>query len=352
MQKVKRPQHIARKEHARYLNTLESNVFKLEQEVTRLKKVVAEQEQQLPSTPDFAMTFVEKQATLSKHHADLDEMNARLEAELKRFKEASTEDRTINVKETYAERLATLDERIAKAQEFKFTLETYRAEIDTRRRALSEKASDIDEAKANHADRLDKAAKSKQILAKLKQELENEVAAIEAKLYVQKRESEKLTQILDDRNKYMEGVQRHLKVHSLPILTAEVKYLLEEFKMHTPEFMAARAEFAEMRRKYLAASKSPIIKFDALPKVMVGEGELWERINSEAEEMERIEQQRQSELERQTQQEEQAEQAEATACCEPEDYAQEDNCYADAAPEETQDKDVESAPAPDAAQNE
>lgn len=103
-----------------------------EKEVEKMRKAIAAQEQQLAAIPDFAITFVEKQMKLNKHHADLDDINKRLDEELKKLKDVPIEDRTAAVQETYTQRIATLDERIAKAREFKTTLEAHQKEIDER----------------------------------------------------------------------------------------------------------------------------------------------------------------------------------------------------------------------------
>lgn len=286
MQKVKRPQHIARKEHARYINELERNVVMKEKEVEKMRKAIAAQEQQLAAIPDFAITFVEKQMKLNKHHADLDDINKRLDEELKKLKDVPIEDRTAAVQETYTQRIATLDERIAKAREFKTTLEAHQKEIDEKKLLLDSRASDIEAAKASHSEKLTKISASKHVLAELKQKLEAERSSVESKLHTQKRESEKITRVLERRNAYMESVQKHLKENSVAIMAEQVKRLLEDFKTYTPPFMAARAEFLSVRRRYLATSKSPLTVYDPLPRVVIGEGELWEKIDMEARNME------------------------------------------------------------------
>lgn len=251
-----------------------------------MRKAIAAQEQQLAAIPDFAITFVEKQMKLSKHHADLDDINKRLDEELKKLRDVPIEDRTAVVQETYTQRIATLDERIAKAREFKTTLEAHQKEIDEKKLFLDNRASDIEAAKANHSEKLTKISASKHVLAELKQKLEAERSSIESKLHTQKRESEKITRVLERRNAYMESVQKHLKENSIAIMAEQVKHLLEDFKTYTPLFMAARAEFLSVRRRYLAASKSPLTVYDPLPRVVIGEGELWEKIDMEARELE------------------------------------------------------------------
>lgn len=282
MQKVKRPQHIARKEHARYLNELERNVILKEKEVEKMRKTIAAQEEQLATLPDFAITFVEKQMKLNKQHADLDEINKRLHEELKRVKDIPIENHAAAAQETYTQRIATLDERIAKAREFKELLEAHKKDIDEKKLLLDDRASDVELAKANHADKLNKINASKQVLADLRKKLEAERSTVESKLYTQKRESEKITRVLERRNAYMAGVQKHLKENPLPVMTEQLKRLLDDFKLCTPKFMAARSEFLAVRRKYLEASKSPLTVYDPLPKVTIGEGELWEKIDADA----------------------------------------------------------------------
>ncbi|ESU43392.1 Chromosome segregation ATPase [Giardia duodenalis] len=286
MQKVKRPQYIARKEHARYLNELERQVVSKGMEVDKMRKDIELQEKRLAITPDFAITFVEKQAQLTKYHADLDLINKRLDEELKKLRDTPIEDRATAAQETYAQHLADLDEKIAKAREFKATLETHQKDIDEKKLLLDTKASDVEAAKVNDSEKRSKIEASKQILAELRPKLEAERSSVEAKLHTQKRESEKIARTLERRNTYMKGVQRHLKENSIAIMTEQVKRLLEDFRTHTPEFMAARTEFVYTRRKYLEASGTPLIVYDPPPRVIIGEGELWEKIDAEARELE------------------------------------------------------------------
>lgn len=286
MQKVKRPQHIARKEHARYLNELERSVIVKEKEVEKMRKTIATQEEQLATLPDFAITFLEKQMKLSKQHADLDEINKKLTEELKRIKDIPIENHAAAAQETYMQRIATLDERITKAREFKELLEAHQKDINEKKLLLDDKVSDVEAAKSSHADKLNKINASKHVLAELKKKLEAERSTIKSKLYAQKRESEKITHILERNNAYMASVQKHLKENPLPVMTKELKCLLDDFKLCTPTFMAAREEFLAVRKKYLEASKSPLTVYSPLPKVTIGEGEMWEKIDAEARELE------------------------------------------------------------------
>ncbi|KWX14620.1 Chromosome segregation ATPase [Giardia duodenalis assemblage B] len=286
MQKVKRPQYIARKEHARYLNELERQVVSKGMEVDKMRKDIELQEKRLAITPDFAITFVEKQAQLTKYHADLDLINKRLDEELKKLRDTPIEDRATAAQETYAQHLADLDEKLRRPGSSRPLWRLTRKILMRKNYFWTLKRVTLKPLKLTTAKSAVKIEASKQILAGLRPKLEAERSSVEAKLHTQKRESEKIARTLERRNTYMKGVQRHLKENSIAIMTEQVKRLLEDFRTHTPEFMAARTEFVYTRRKYLEASGTPLIVYDPPPRVIIGEGELWEKIDAEARELE------------------------------------------------------------------
>ncbi|TNJ27983.1 hypothetical protein GMRT_13504 [Giardia muris] len=282
MNKVKRPPHIALREHARALGALERQVVHREKDIAKAQALLEQRKRYLANIPNLEETVEEKKALIAKHGLELDATIEKLETAIRDFSTMSIDDRKKALEDSYQERIDDVEKKLEQARTLRESLEKHHKELMDTRLLLEEKKELTIKA-------YEERTKQSTDLQSYRQKLEDVAVGVytqltesEGNMTRAKRAYEKEAERFQTTNSFLLKMQAYLRTHTLPILHDQVSTLLEDFKAASPKVLEVRAEALKLRREYIKAANLEVIKYPPLEPLLLGEGTRWEMLNTHA----------------------------------------------------------------------
>lgn len=281
MSKVKRPAHIALREHSRALGTLERRVIQREKDISKAQALLEQRKQYLANLPNLEESVEEKKALIAKHGVELDATIEKLETAIRDFSNMSIDDRKKALEESYQERVDDVEKKLEQARALRESLEQHHKGLMDTRLLLEEKKDLTTKA-------YDERLKQSTDLHSYRQKLEDVAVGVysqlsesESNMNRAKKAYEKEAERFQTTNSFLVRMQAYLRANTLPILHGQVSQLLEDFKAAAPKVLEVRAEALKLRREYIKAANLEVIKYPPLEPLLIGEGARWESLNAQ-----------------------------------------------------------------------